>query len=875
MESPAVLQGFSIIRNVTCGGNMNKKFISLREIEENIDECYAHLSSDQERKETIIEHTELCEKYFTKIVEKKQIKPVFEEFKRGYLGKISSEAEELFDRMTVNIIAFHDIGKINPAFQKKKMKNTWHNNMKIDGNIGSKHSIISAVFYLEYFLKERKALSNPEERKILRDFAYIYSFIISRHHGKMMEYEKYLKSFNPKDVENNALGSKAREWLKQWRKEVYGDEKKSIINAKPQIFLERLNHEESQKSVYLYAFTRLLYSLLVAADYYATSEFMSGVEIKDFGEIREPDEIIKEYEQGPILNSIRTYEKERYPLSEKELKEEHDINILRSEMFLEAEMELKKSIDQSIFYLEAPTGSGKSNTAMNLSFCFMKNKSSMKKIFYIYPFNTLVEQNLESMEKIFGKNQEIMSQIAVVNSLVPIKENKEDSEETDALYAKEQDKYQKMLLDRQFLNYPMVLSTHVMFFRTLFGDSKENVFGFHQLRNSVIVMDEIQSYKNSIWSELITFLKGMAQLLGMKIIIMSATLPKLDLLTDNKSESVTLIKNKEKYFENPIFSRRVIANYDLLNSKMSVEKLAGHVCENAQADKKILIELITKKRAEELYQLLKEQTETEVLLMTGDSSILERKRMIQKIKEAKSVIVVATQVIEAGVDIDMDIGYKNISKLDSEEQFMGRINRSGKRDGIAYFFELDDAKEVYKNDVRKEKEFTLWNDEMKEVLNAKNFRAYYQKILMYLKRNKERCDDNNLKQFFEERTGHLNLPEVAKRMQLIDDERLMISVYLAREIEDEDGNTIDGRDLWREYKELLLDNGMSFAEKTVKLYNIRSKMNGFIYQLSKKADFMENDRIGEIYYIQDGEEYFDENGVLQREKFKDDVNLFI
>ncbi len=62
-------------------------------------------------------------------------------------------------------------------------------------------------------------------------------------------------------------------------------------------------------------------------------------------------------------------------------------------------------------------------------------------------------------------------------------------------------------------------------------------------------------------------------------------------------------------------------------------------------------------------------------LITGDSSIQERKDIIADIENMQEVILVATQVIEAGVDIDMDIGYKDISRLDSEEQFIGRINR--------------------------------------------------------------------------------------------------------------------------------------------------------------------------------------------------------
>lgn len=118
--------------------------------------------------------------------------------------------------------------------------------------------------------------------------------------------------------------------------------------------------------------------------------------------------------------------------------------------------------------------------------------------------------------------------------------------------------------------------------------------------------------------------------------------------------------------------------------------------------------------------------------MTGDSSILDRKRMIRKIESLDSVILVATQVVEAGVDIDMDIGYKDISRLDSEEQFMGRINRSGRKSGIVYFFDLDNAEKIYSGDKRIEKDKTLVNKEMRELLTAKNFPAYYENGILPL-----------------------------------------------------------------------------------------------------------------------------------------------
>ena len=101
----------------------------------------------------------------------------------------------------------------------------------------------------------------------------------------------------------------------------------------------------------------------------------------------------------------------------------------------------------------------------------MKENPSLCKIFYIYPFNTLVEQNLESLQKIYGQNPEVFESIAVINSMTPIKmtrKAKEKEEETEqTMY------YQKALLDRQFLNYPMVLSTHVSLFDIIFDDKQE------------------------------------------------------------------------------------------------------------------------------------------------------------------------------------------------------------------------------------------------------------------------------------------------------------------------------------------------------------------------------------------------------------------
>ena len=853
---------------------IEKLMIPIEKIINNSEECFAHVSKDGKQKETLKEHTERCQKYWRNLVEKKNLTEILEEFEKRYLNSADEKVKEIFESMTVNIVTMHDIGKVNPEFQKKKMDHLWHMEVPLNDKVGSKHSIISSVFYLDYYIgiinlavKNENICKSDGEK--LKDFAYIYSYIISRHHGDLSELERYLESIKGKQAGGDDLGYQARSWYELWKRSIMKQGEPEKIRNNWKRMLNRLNgdKDDTKKIIYLYCLTRLLYSLLVAADYYATTEYMNGFEMTDFGELNQWKHIIDIYEKSKVQTSIRKYEKENYPMQPEELLKEENINILRTEMFLDAERTLEKNMDKSVFYLEAPTGSGKSNTAMNLSLKMIQENEKINKIFYIYPFNTLVEQNMESMEKVFGEDKEIMSQIAVVNSLVPLKKGDKVEEGRE---------WNKILLDRQFLNYPIVLSTHVMLFQTLFGNAKENVFGFHQLSHSVIILDEIQSYKNDIWSEIISFLKGFANLMHMKIVIMSATLPNLEVLTNNKTETVRLIEDRKKYFNHKKFAKRVRPDYSLLGYKITKEELQEHVLAQVKDGKKILIEFIKKKSAEEFYRNIRKKSRIPVLLMTGDSCILDRKKIIRQTKEMKSVILIATQVIEAGVDIDMDIGYKDISRLDSEEQFMGRINRSGKKEGVVYFFDMDDASAIYINDVRIEKDKTLENEEIRQLLLLKNFPEFYEnKILPSIKKEGEKINDKNLEEFFCDKVALLNMPEIAKRMRLIDDNRQMISVYLGRVLQNEKGEKIDGRALWQEYKELIEECKLEYAEKKIKLHDIRSQMNGFIYQFSNQVKLQEDEQIGDIFFVENGEKYFDENGVLMKELFEDNTDLFI
>ena len=131
----------------------------------------------------------------------------------------------------------------------------------------------------------------------------------------------------------------------------------------------------------------------------------------------------------------------------------------------------------------------------------------------------------------------------------------------------------------------------------------------------------------------------------------------------------------------------------------------------------------------------------------------------------------------------------------------------------------------------------------------------------------------SIEEFFEEIVAGLDFYKISERMKLIDDDNRTVSVFLARRIEDEDGNIIDGVEIWNKYIELLKDKKLEYAEREVKLSEIRAKMSYFIYEV-KEINVSYDDAIGELYYIEDGEAYF-KNRKIDKEKIITGIVDFI
>ena len=260
--------------------------------------------------ENLIDHIELANKYFFNICNEKNIDEVFKRFEDVYLSEVSKEGKSIFRELLINIVNFHDIGKINPRIQLDKMDNDKLFQYEDFKSVGSKHSIISATIYIDYFWRRIEVLDRKNKTK-LREFLFLNAYLISKHHGDLDSYETFINSFKIIDG-NDGDGYRAITILKKCYKKVYKDDfNLTTEDARKgaSTVLKKIKSRSNEESMYLYTYERLVFSLLLAADFYSTSEFMNDITIDNFGELNDINEFYNVYKETDIYRNIRTYEK--------------------------------------------------------------------------------------------------------------------------------------------------------------------------------------------------------------------------------------------------------------------------------------------------------------------------------------------------------------------------------------------------------------------------------------------------------------------------------------------------------------------------------------------------------------------------------------
>jgi len=223
----------------------------------------------------------------------------------------------------------------------------------------------------------------------------------------------------------------------------------------------------------------------------------------------------------------------------------------------------------------------------------------------------------------------------------------------------------------------LIVTTYDQFLMSLMDTAARYQMRFHNLCDAVIIMDEVQSLPCRLWRPLEKIFNSLVTTCNSRILLMSATLPPF------VSNAVPLLPGFENYFSN---CKRYVLRFRT-KEKLSIEQFCEEVESRLPAwgegNKRILITLNTRKSASKVRDILagpsSTTTGTPVYFISADVTPRDRLEIIKKIKAGKPCIVVSTQCIEAGVDIDMDLVIRDFAPLDSLVQIAGRCNREGEK----------------------------------------------------------------------------------------------------------------------------------------------------------------------------------------------------
>lgn len=657
-----------------------------------LDKLYAHIDGDKiEKKQTLYTH----------------------------LLKTGLEAKKIGKKVDMGNITFltgllHDIGKASLDFQDKITKNS---NKKVD------HSSLGGLFVVKIYKSVFDEIWDSKDQSILdlrsvlekdkltvldlSDYINILIYTIMSHHGQYDMVRKnedmayVLTSLDRiKKIEKSPYRfgetSKGSLGIDDFYEEVDKFFESKGIYVKDlfcQGFLEYFEvikklkdsakeYSEKKESEALYFYKSLLIRLLVS--------ILKSADIKDT--INAYENIIVDED----LESLRQVDKRFEENINKKYasfgKPEGKLNVLRNEI---SEDILKRSKEDGlgIYKLDLPTGAGKTLLSLRYGINQM-NYQGKDRFFYVTSFLSVLEQNASEMRKILNDDDFILEHHSNVVDDKDEIENDDRDDELDVVK-------KKFLLDDW--TSPVILTTMVQFYNSIFKGKSANLTRFKSLINSVIVLDEWQSIPTEFLYMTNLALNFMKIVMKTTLVLSTATQPtNASVSLDHKlfygdldGENEDIIDNKNYDFS--AFERVKLKVYGDINMMYGLEDIRDLVMKNL--DKSNLIILNTKKTVRKLYDLLENNYEDKDLYyLTTNLTASDRLKKIGEIKkrllEGDKICVVSTQLIEAGVDVDFDLVIRSLSGMDSVVQAMGRCNREGHRQSaFAYLINLDKNEE--------------------------------------------------------------------------------------------------------------------------------------------------------------------------------------
>ena len=403
-------------------------------------------------------------------------------------------------------------------------------------------------------------------------------------------------------------------------------------------------------------FTRMLYSCLVDADYLDTEAFYSNLENKVAERSGYPDLNVLQHNFNQFINEFRRRIAEAPEQTEAE-KRNAALNRLRSEILDHAVEQAAQP--QGLFTLTVPTGGGKTFTSMSFALEHAK-RHDMRRVIYVIPFTSIIEQNAAEFRKAFGE----LGEQAVLEHHSTFDDGKLQNEATK----------DKLRLASENWDAPIVVTTAVQFFESLFADRSSRCRKLHNIAGSVIILDEAQMLPLNLLLPIMQAIKELAQNYRCSVVMCTATQPAVQAENGfyRGFENVREIAPKPTALFDKL--RRTTVQY--IGTQTDVDlltKLAEHP--------KMLVIVNNRRHARSLYDQAKHLDGTFHLttLMCAKHRSQKLDEIRGRLKNGEPCRVIATSLIEAGVDVDFPLVMRAEAGLDSVAQAAGRCNREGKR----------------------------------------------------------------------------------------------------------------------------------------------------------------------------------------------------
>lgn len=380
----------------------------------------------------------------------------------------------------------------------------------------------------------------------------------------------------------------------------------------------------------------------------------------------------------------------------------------------------KAHIDSEIYLMNMPTGSGK--TLCSMKFALERAiKLKKRRIIYIIPYNSIIDQTAEEFEKLFGDSANILRHQSSFSY--------DDYVDED---------YRKIIIkSAENWNSQIIITTTVQFFESVYANKRGKLRKLHNMADSILIFDESHLMPAEYLAPCLRCISYITKYLNSEAVFLSATMPNFcDLIQQfslKNSNITNLIENTSEFDR---FNKCSFVNLGTISDS----KLIESTFENPTS----LIIVNKRKTALKLYNMLSGNVYHLSTYMTSD----HRKKVIDKIKseltqleidypnlknvpQNRRITVISTSLIEAGVDLDFYCVYRELTGLDSILQAGGRCNREGKRNNAkTYIFSLE--QQTLSNNIKEE--FTKGLiDKYSDISCTESISEYYMNYYNFIK----------------------------------------------------------------------------------------------------------------------------------------------